>query len=35
LTLDGIRPENSGSRRTRRWRKPDSNSPSHLNEKLR
>ena len=23
------------SQRTPRWRKPDSNSPSHLNEKLR
>ena len=27
--IDGIRPENSGSHRTRRWRKGDSNSRSH------
>jgi hypothetical protein len=29
LTIDGIRPENSGSHRTRRWSKGDSNSRSH------
>ena len=28
-------PAVSSSHLTRRWRKPDSNSPSHLNEKLR
>jgi hypothetical protein len=29
------KPSKSGSQLTRRWRKADSNSPSHLNEKLR
>jgi hypothetical protein len=33
--IDGRAQRGAGSFLTRRWRKPDSNSPSHLNEKLR